>query len=132
MSFVVAHIKTILLICGALTCTMVTLVIAPGTALQWFFGATVDGDLALFIARNFGAVVTLLGIALIWCAWQPQYRPVVLVLATAGKLMFVITTLLLGGSVLKHAALALGADLVMIVFFVIYLNAYSRGLAQQW
>jgi hypothetical protein len=46
MSFVTRNIKWVMLVSGALTCTMVYAAIAPEAALSSTFGETLDGPLA--------------------------------------------------------------------------------------
>ena len=61
MSLVAANIKWIMLVSGALTCTMVYAAIAPQAALRSTFGETLEGPLADIVVRNWGALITLVG-----------------------------------------------------------------------
>ena len=86
MNFVRANIKWIMLVSGALTFTMVYAAIAPQEALRSFFGETIEGPLAEIIVRNWGALVALVGALLIYGAFYPPVRSVVLVVA--GRLLY--------------------------------------------
>ena len=59
MNFVAANIKWIMLVSGALTCTMVYAAIAPQAALRSTFGETLEGPLADIVVRNWGALIAL-------------------------------------------------------------------------
>ena len=59
MSFIVDKIKWIMLVSGALTCTMIYAAIAPQAALQGTFGETLAGPLAEIVVRNWGVLITV-------------------------------------------------------------------------
>ncbi len=122
MNIVTANIKWIMLVAGALTCTMAYAAIAPQAALLSTFGETLDGPLADVVVRNWGALITLIGIMLIWGAFDPQVRTMALVVAGASKLVFVGLVLSHGGRYLGHqAGIAIAVDLVWVVVFAWYL-----------
>ena len=56
MKWVVANMKWIMLVSGALTCTMVYAAIAPDAALRSTFGETLEGPVAEIVVRNWGAL----------------------------------------------------------------------------
>jgi len=89
MSFVAGNIKWIMLMSGALTCTMVYAVVAPQAALRSTFGETLEGPLAEIVVRNWGALITLVGTMLIYGAFNPQVRSLALTVAGASKLVFI-------------------------------------------
>jgi hypothetical protein len=89
MSFVAANIKWIMLLSGALTCTMVYAAIAPQAALRSTFGETLEGAAADIVVRNWGALITLMGAMLIYGAFNPAVRSFALVVAGASKLVFI-------------------------------------------
>ena len=86
MGFVARHIKWIMLVSGALTCTMVHAAIAPQAALRYTFGETLEGPLAEIVVRNWGVLITLVGAMLMYGAINPQVRT--FVLAIAGGLAY--------------------------------------------
>jgi len=122
MSFVAGNIKWIMLMSGALTCTMVYAVIAPQAALRSTFGETLEGPLAEIVVRNWGALITLVGAMLIFGAFNPQVRSLALTVAGASKLVFIALVLSHGGRYLGHqAGIAIAIDLVWVALFACYL-----------
>ena len=89
MNFVAANIKWIMLLSGALTCTMVYAAIAPQAALRATFGETLEGPLADIVVRNWGALIALVGAMLIYGAFNPAVRSLALTVAGASKLVFI-------------------------------------------
>lgn len=75
MDWIVAKMKWIMLVSGALTCTMVYAVVAPEVALRSTFGETLQGPLAEIVVRNWGALIVLVGAMLIYGAFHPASRP---------------------------------------------------------
>ena len=58
MNWIVTRIKWIMLVSGALTCTMIYAAIAPQAALRSTFGETLEGPLAEIIVRNWAVLIT--------------------------------------------------------------------------
>jgi hypothetical protein len=127
MNVIAANIKWIMLVSGALTCTMLYAAIAPRAALQSTFGETLDGPLAEIVVRNWGALITLVGLMLIWGAFKPELRTLVLTVAGISKLMFAALVLAHGGRYLgQQAGVAIAIDLLWVVLFAWYLLG-TRG-----
>ena len=119
-----ASIKWIMLVSGALTCTMVYAAIAPQAMLQSTFGETLNGPLAELVVRNWGALIFLVGVMLVYGAFNAAVRPLVLVVAAASKIIFVALVLSNGSRYLQtQAAISIAVDSVMIVVFLAYLVA---------
>ena len=122
MSWIVANIKWIMIVSGALTCTMLYAAVAPRAALLSTFGETLEGPLAEIVVRNWGALIALVGAMLIYGAHDRAVRPLILTLAALGKLVFVGLVLGQGGRYLGHqAGVAVVVDLVMVALFITYL-----------
>jgi hypothetical protein len=122
MNFVAANVKWIMLVSGALTCTMVYAAIAPQAALRSTFGETLEGPLADIVVRNWGALITLMGAMLIYGAFNPLVRSFALTVAGASKLVFIALVLSYGGRYLgQQAGIAIAIDLVWVVLFALYL-----------
>lgn len=122
MNLVAANIKWIMLVSGALTCTMVYAAIAPQAALRATFGETLEGPVAEIVVRNWGALIGLMGAMLIWGAFNPHVRSLVLTIAGASKLVFIVLVLSHGGRYLGHqAGIAIAIDLVWVALFACYL-----------
>ena len=90
MTVIVDKIKWIMLVAGVLTCTMIYAAIAPQAALRGTFGETLQGPLADIVVRNWGVLITLVGAMLIYGAYRPAVRPLVLMVAGLSKLVFIV------------------------------------------
>ncbi len=126
MNYISKHIKWIMVVSGALTCTMIYAAIAPQAALQSTFGDTLQGPLAEIIVRNWGVLITLVGAMLIYGAFNPPVRPLVLIVAGISKLAFIGLVLSSGSAYLGHqAGMAIVLDSVWVALFVWYLAAVT-------
>ena len=127
MTVIVDKIKWIMLVAGVLTCTMIYAAIAPQAALRGTFGETLQGPLADIVVRNWGVLITLVGAMLIYGAYRPAVRPLVLVVAGLSKLVFIVLVLAQGSRYLgQQAGIAIAIDAVWVVLFALYLMA-TRG-----
>ena len=81
MNWIISSMKWIMLISGALTCTMLYAAIAPQPALQSTFGESIDGPVANIVVRNWGVLIALMGGMLIYGAFNPPVRFLVLTIA---------------------------------------------------
>ncbi len=83
------------------------------------FGETVDGPLAHIIVRNWGALIALVGVMLIYGAFDPPGRPFILIVAGVSKAFFVALVLTQGRRYLgQQVGLAVVTDSVMIAVFL--------------
>ena len=122
MHWIAGHIKWIMLVSGTLTATMFYAAVAPQAALVSTFGETLEGPLAGIIVRSWGALVGMIGLMLIYGAFNPPVRPLVLLVAAASKAFFVALVLANGGRYLGYqAGTAVVLDSVMVVVFAWYL-----------
>jgi hypothetical protein len=127
MNWLVAGMKWIMLASGVLTCSMAYVALAPQAALRSTFGETLEGPLAEVVVRNWGGLITLVGGMLIYGAFHPPSRPLVLCVAGLGKLFFIGLLVAQGPRFLgQQAGLAAAVDLVMVVLFAGYLLV-ARG-----
>ena len=126
MRWIVGRMKWIMLLSGALTCTMLYAAIAPQAALRATFGEGLEGPLAEIVVRNWGALIALMGAMLIYGAFNPASRPLVLTVAGISKLVFIGLVLAHGGRYLGTAGIALGIDLAMVLLFALYLIGAPR------
>jgi hypothetical protein len=130
MSAIGTHIRWIMIVSGTLTFTMIHATLAPDAALTATFGESLSGPLARIIVRNWGALIAMVGLMLIYGAFNPPVRPLVLVVAGVSKAVFIGLVLSQGGRYLGHqAGIAVAVDAVMVVLFVWYLLA-GRGDTQ--
>ena len=127
---IVQYMRWIMLISGVLTATMVQAAITPDAALQSSFGETVTGPVAHLVVRNWGALIALVGVMLIYGAFNPIQRPVVLIVAGASKMTFIALVLSEGTRYLGYqAGVAVAIDSVMVLLFTWYLVAARTGVA---
>ena len=131
MTWIVANIRWIMVVSGVLTATMIYAAIAPEAALRSTFGETLEGPLAQIVVRNWGALIALVGGMLIYGAFDPPGRPLILFVAGISKAIFIVLVLCQGSRYLGHqASLAIVIDLVMIALFAWYLVAV-RGAGRK-
>jgi hypothetical protein len=127
MNWIVANMKWVMLVSGVLTSTMIYAAIAPQAALRSTFGEALDGPLAEIVVRNWGALIALVGAMLIYGAFSPASRPLVLTVAGVSKLVFIGLVLTYGTQFLgQQVGVAMGIDLVMVVLFIVYLIRWSQ------
>ena len=122
MDFIFSQFQWIMLAGGLLTLTMLYAAVAPRAALQSTFGQTLEGPLAEIVVRNWGALIGLIGLMLVWGAFNPEQRPLILIVAGASKLVFV-GLVLSQASLRRRAVVPIVIDLMMVALFAVYLSA---------
>jgi nucleoside recognition membrane protein YjiH len=126
MPWIVANMKWIMVLCGLLTSTMIYAAISPAKALESTFGQSLSGPLAELIIRNWAVLIAMGGGMLVYAAFRPLVRPLVLVFTGIGKAFFVALVLRHGGQYLQHqAGIAVVTDSLMVILFAWYLLASS-------
>jgi hypothetical protein len=129
MHWILTNVKWIMVVSGVLTSTMVYPAIAPEAALQSTFGETLDGPLANIIVRNWGALIAMVGGMLVYGAFRPAVRGLVLVVAGASKAIFIALVLSEGTRYLsQQAGIAVVVDSAMILLFAVYLLASASRI----
>lgn len=124
MDWIVGRMKWIMIISGVLTCTMLYAALAPQEALHSTFGETIDGPVADLVVRNWGVLIALVGAMLIYGAFHPPVRGLVVTVAGASKLAFIGLVLSHGAKYLsQQAGVAVAVDSLMVLLFVWYLLA---------
>ena len=127
MEWIIANIiNWIMLVSGALTCTILYVAVAPQAALRTMFGATLEGPLAEIIVRSWGTLIVLVGAMLIYGAYDSAARPLILTVAAGSKLVFIGLVLTYGRQYLGHAGVAVVSDSLMVVLFTAYLIGVRR------
>jgi hypothetical protein len=129
MSWLVAHIHRIMILSGLLTMTMIYATLAPEAPLRSTFGESVSGPVADIVVRNWGALIALVGAALIYAAHKPAVRPLALTMAGASKAVFIALVLSHGGRFLTYqAGVAVAVDAMWVIVLAAYLFT-TRGSA---
>jgi len=122
--WIVHKMRWIMMASGVLTATMIQAAIMPDAALESNFGETVSGPVAHLVVRNWGALIALVGGMLIYGAFNPLHRPLVLVVAGLSKVVFIVLVLSEGTRYLSYqAGVAIAIDSVMVLLFAWYLIA---------
>ncbi len=124
MSWLEKQMRWLMLLAGALTCTTVYAAVAPQAALRATFGATLEGPVAEIVVRNWGALITLVGLMLIYGAFVPAARRLALTVAVLSKFTFIALVLSYGRDMLVHqVGVAVVTDAVWVLLFGTYLIA---------
>ena len=130
MNMLRRSIKWVMIIAGALTCTMFYAAFAPHEVLQSNFGQTIEGPVGEVVVRNWGVLVGLVGVLLIYGAFREHTRSVALLVAGASKLVFMGLVLSLGWPLIQlPLGVALVLDAIMVTLFATYLA--SEALAKR-
>jgi uncharacterized protein YjeT (DUF2065 family) len=126
MNWIVTNINWILIVCGALTTTMLFPMIAPRRAFNYMFGEAADGPLGELLTRNWGQMIFATGLLLIYAAYHEEARLPILVFASFTKLTFASLVISNGVRYARKLAMQVaGGDLIMVGLFVWYLIAAS-------
>ena len=124
MSWIVTNMDWVLIVCGALTATMLVPMIAPRLAFNYMFSEVADGPLGDLLTRNWGQMIFATGLLLIYAAFHEEARLPVLVFASFTKLTFAALVLSNGGRYARKLAMQIAVgDLIMAGLFVWYLLA---------
>ena len=122
MRFFVSNFKWVMFVSGLLTCTMFLALFSPQVSLKSNFAETIDGPVEEIIVRNWGALIGMIGIMLIYGAFNTSVRKFTLVIAGISKIIFISLVLSSG---ITYSGLGAGtaviADSVMVVLFIAYL-----------
>ena len=121
MSLINNNMKWIMLVSGAITFTVISAAFAPQLALSSMFGSSLEGPIAEVVVRQFGVIVALIGGMLIYGAFNPDVRQLVLIVAGLSKLAFVTLVVVYGfAQQLMHVVIIDGS---MVLIFVVYLTS---------
>ena len=122
MNWLVRSMKWIMLVTGVLTASIFYYAIAPNAALTADFGHGLDGPLAELIVRNWGVLVGLVGLMLIYGAFVPPARRLILSVAALSKVAFVLLLLTVGSVYLsQRIRSAVIVDSLEVLLFAAYL-----------
>jgi len=123
----VSKFRWVMLVSGALTCTMFYAAIAPVASQRSNFGYAIDDPLAQILVRNWGVLVGLIGLMLIYGAFNEAHRRLALLVGGASKLAFIAMVLTFGqGLLVFQVGTAVLIDSIMVVLFAVYLLATLR------
>src|SRR5262245_62064903 len=89
MAIFIRHFKWVMLVAGLLTSTMFYAAFAPIPMQQSTFGDSVEGPVAEIVVRNWGILIGLVGLMLIYGAFEVASRRLALLVATVSKMAFI-------------------------------------------
>lgn len=121
MNIIITNIKWIMVIAGLLTCSMIFAVFAPQAALISMFGEALTEPLAQVVVRSWGFLIFLMGVLLIYGAFEPVYRNLCLVIVSLSKVAFIAILLIFGDQYIGTSAVSLILDSILITLFTYYL-----------
>lgn len=128
MSWVVAHVRSIMLVSGLLTATMLYAAVAPQSALRATFGTGLEGPVAEVVVRNWGVLIAAIGGLLIYAAGNPAVRPAAAAVAGATKAAFLLLLMLWGRDFIAGPAIVpFVSDVVQVALLGTYLFAACIG-----
>ncbi len=123
MSWIVANIGWVLIVSGVLTCSMISMALAPRFAMLSTFGEIAEGPVANLIARSWGLMIFASGLMLIYAAWHGEARLPILLYSIVGKLGFIGLVLAERRFRRPSALIAAAGDLVIVALLSWYLLA---------
>ncbi len=127
MNWIIRNISRLMTVSGALTLTMLYATFAPEAATQSNFGESLTGPVASVVVRNWGALIALMGVMLLYGARNPAVRSFALTIAGVSKAIFIALVLAQGGRFLAYqAGVAIAVDAIMVLVFAAYLLAIRR------
>jgi len=121
VNIIITNIKWIMVIAGLLTCSMIFAVFAPQAALISMFGEALTEPLAQVVVRSWGFLIFLMGVLLIYGAFEPVYRNLCLVIVSLSKVAFIAILLIFGNQYIGASAVTLILDSILITLFTYYL-----------
>jgi len=99
----------------------------PEKALKHTFGESISHPLANLVVRSWGALITLIGVMLIYAAFDPQSREVTALIAGSSKLVWSVLFAGFGRQYLNKGGMIIGFDFVVAVVLFLYLFAKFNG-----
>lgn len=129
VTWVVDHIRSIMLVSGVLTATMLFAAVAPQAALRATFGTGLDGPAAEIVVRNWGVLIAAIGGLLIYGAWNPAVRPAAAAAAGVTKAAFLLLLVWGRDFIAGPAAVPFASDVVQVALLGTYLFAACTGRA---
>lgn len=121
MNIIVKYIKWIMLVPGLLACTMLFTVFTPQESLMNIFGESLTDPLALIVVRSWGFLLFLMGALLVYGAFKPTYRNLVLIISILNKIVFISLILIFGDQYMDKAMFTIILDSIFVILFLVYL-----------
>jgi hypothetical protein len=115
MTWLIDKFHIVLIVGGLLTITMLQFAIAPTRSSKSTYGEALEGPLVDLMVRGWGFLIALVGAMMLWAAFHPETRILVVSVAIASKLFYI-------GALVAHrrrflkgfAAMTVAVDLIMV------------------
>ena len=124
MGLIVGNMFWILIVTGALTTLVGLGALRPREGLKNGFGGDTDDPAALLLIRHWNFLIGVTGVLLLYAAFHPEFRTLILWIAVASKSAFAALVLsqyrTFAGTFAVKGAIG---DIVMVVLFLLYLVA---------
>lgn len=122
MNFINAQIKWTMLVSGIFTCSMLLALFAPAEGLEMLFGERVlEAPYMEVVVRNWGGLIGMVGLLLIYGAFRAHSRKLILVIAGGSKSVFIGLNLAFGLDYIDTSILALVLDSFFVVLYLLFL-----------
>ena len=121
MKFIIKNIKWVMMISGVLTATTFYGLFAPQAAIESMFGASFGGSLETLIIRSWSSLVGIIGLILIYGAFNEGHRVFCISIAALSKAVFVSLVIICGQAFLATAAPAIIMDCLVIILTLFFL-----------
>lgn len=122
------HIKWLMVVIGLITSTMVVAALFPQQGLAHLFGAVRPGyDLAgngawaNIVVRSWAMLIAITGGLLVYGAFNPAVRRLVIIAACISKMWFVGLNLAYGQALIATTFVVIAFDTVAVVLLLLYL-----------
>ena len=120
MNVIVRNIKWIMLLSGVITCSTFFAVIAPQVALLSMFGSDLTEPLANLVARSWGFLVSIMGILLIYGAFNEDARMLCIITAGISKIGFLFLILIFGTDYIDNLWVTIVFDTIVVLTLATY------------
>jgi len=111
-----------MLVVGLLTSTMFLVALDPASVMTNLFGEIPDSAAQQMVARNWGVLIGMVGLLLIYGAFKPTARRIAVLFATISKLAFIaLAVIYLGPIPAGQLGVSVVFDIATVVLFAIYL-----------
>lgn len=110
-----------MMISGVLTATTFYGLFAPQAAIESMFGTSFGGSLETLIVRSWSSLVGIIGLILIYGAFNEGHRVFCISIAALSKVVFVSLVLIYGQAFLATAAPAIVMDCLVILLALAFL-----------
>ena len=130
MSIIVRNIKWIMLFAGVITCTTFFAVIAPQDALLNMFGSDLTEPLANLVVRSWGFLISIMGILLIYGAFNEDSRMLCVITTGISKIGFLFLVLIFGTDYIDKLWVTVVFDSIVVLTLATYVVSVKRTVGK--